>query len=462
MQRIFAIAKLTWKAAFRFRLFWVLTVLLLLSVVALPMLIRDDGTARGFTQILLTYTLSTITALLGVATLWLSCGTLARDVEEAQMQMVATKPIARWELWMGKWIGIVALNAVLLAIAGGSVFGLLQWRAKRLPASEQTILRNEIFVARGSFKPPLPDLGPEIEKAVQARIQQARTTLDRQLLRNQIAEQMKADLTMVPVGYVRGWKIDPGITLRSLRDQPLFLRIKFHSPETRPVGDSPTYRALIFVGPPNSQNVFRIDEPSLAAETFHEFRIPPNLFSEDGTLNIAFINQNRIGLLFPLDEGIEVLYREGGFGLNFARGLGIILCWLTLLSAVGLCAASFLSFPVAAFFSAAVLILGMSTGTLTSVSEDGTLMGLGHEGENIAPRAVDAVGVPLFRGMLKVINLVQGFSPITALSDGRSVTWGQLGLAFTEIVLLMGGIFALVGVISFNRRELATAQGTTT
>ena len=41
-----------------------------------------DGTARGFTQILLTYTLSVITALLGLSTMWLAGGTLARDIEE--------------------------------------------------------------------------------------------------------------------------------------------------------------------------------------------------------------------------------------------------------------------------------------------------------------------------------------------------------------------------------------------
>src|SRR3990172_9521764 len=107
MQPLFAIAWLTWKAAFRFRLFIVVAVLLLGAVVGLPILIKDDGTARGFTQILLTYTLSVIAALLGLSTLWLACGTLARDIEECQMQVVATKPIARWQIWLGKWLGIV-------------------------------------------------------------------------------------------------------------------------------------------------------------------------------------------------------------------------------------------------------------------------------------------------------------------------------------------------------------------
>src|SRR5258705_8077676 len=144
MQRLLAIAWLTWKAAFRFRLFLVLVVLLLAAVVGLPLLLKDDGTARGFTQILLTYSLSSITALLGLSTLWLACGTLARDIEECQMQMVAVKPIPRWQIWLGKWLGIMFLNAALLAISGASVYALLQWRAAKLPATEQTVLPHEV------------------------------------------------------------------------------------------------------------------------------------------------------------------------------------------------------------------------------------------------------------------------------------------------------------------------------
>src|SRR5882757_1641375 len=148
MQSLFAIITLTWRAAFRFKLFLVVAVLLLVSVIGLPLLIKDDGTARGFTQILLTYTLSTVCGLLGLSTLWLACGTLARDIEECQMQVVAVKPIARWQIWIGKWLGIVSLNAALLGISGLSVFLLMQWRATRLPPKEQHILRNEVLVAR--------------------------------------------------------------------------------------------------------------------------------------------------------------------------------------------------------------------------------------------------------------------------------------------------------------------------
>ena len=73
---------------------------------------------------------------------------------------------------------------------------------------------------------------------------------------------------------------------------------------------------------------------------------------------------------------------------------------------------------------------------------------------------MDVVAIPLFKAVLRVINLAKDFSPIDSLSAGRSITWGELGVAFARIVLMLGGPLAVMGIWSFNRRELATAQGT--
>src|SRR5215471_9709662 len=225
MQRLFAIAWLTWKAAFRFRLFLVLAVLLLASVVALPLLIKDDGTARGFTQILLTYTLSTISALLGLSTLWLACGTLARDIEECQMQVVATKPIARWQIWLGKWLGIMSLNAALLALSGACIYGLLQWRATRLSPEQQAILHSEVLVARGSAKESSKDgeIDAETEKRFEAGLKHnpelaELSDAQKKEARKQLKEQVKADYEAVPPGTPRPWFIDLGLARHFLRD----------------------------------------------------------------------------------------------------------------------------------------------------------------------------------------------------------------------------------------------------
>jgi hypothetical protein len=71
---------------------------------------------------------------------------------------------------------------------------------------------------------------------------------------------------------------------------------------------------------------------------------------------------------------------------------------------------------------------------------------------------IDSVTVPLFGAVLKLVNLVRGFSPVDDLSAGLSITWGQLARAAGQIVLLMGGIFGVAGVLLFNRRELAAVQ----
>lgn len=459
MQQILAVTNLTWKAAIRFRLFLVIAVLLLVAVVGLPMLIKDDGTAQGFTQIVLTYTLGAVTALLGLCTLWLSCGTLARDIEECQMQVVATKPIARWQIWLGKWLGLVALNAALLAISGACVFGLMQWRSKTLPAKEQEVLRNEVLVARGSAKPP--DVQEEIKadsrKILEERLKQTplSSPQDVQEVQNQILAQVKAESELVRPGYAKTWKINFGAKAKALRDQPLQVRIKFNTADRSTSG---TYGGLWQAGVPQKTKLWQSDPMSLAPGTFHEFQIPAGLIDDTGVLTISFGNFNSTPLSFPLDEGMEVLYPDGGFGLNFVRGLAIILCWMALLAAIGLASASFLSFPVAAFLSLAILTMALASGTMASVVSEGTIDTNSSAAGSVVVPALNLVIVPAFKVVVDIINFATNFSPIDSLSTGRSISWTDLGLAFAQIVLVLGGIFALCGIFLFTRRELATAQ----
>ena len=78
----------------------------------------DDGTAfrNGFAQILITYTLGAVTlvccrtlhALAGVQAL---SGAGHRGMPDLEMRSREfAKPIARWQIWLGKWLGIVSLE----------------------------------------------------------------------------------------------------------------------------------------------------------------------------------------------------------------------------------------------------------------------------------------------------------------------------------------------------------------
>jgi hypothetical protein len=375
------------------------------------------------------------------------------------MQMVAVKPIARWQIWLGKWMGIMSLNAALLGLAGVSIYGLLQWRASRLPADQRRVLHNEVLVARGSAKPvPVTkEIEATTEQALQDRLKNTRVDrADLTEVRKQIREQVKADYQLVPPGYTKRWLINLGLAKNYLRDRPLQLRIKFNSADKSPSG---TFGGLWAVGVPQKTALWRSDVMSLAPDTFHEFQIDPNLFDENGVLTVQFFNGNETALLFPLDEGIEVLYREGGFGLNFVRGLGIIFCWMALLAALGLASASFLSFPVAAFCSIGALALVFASGTMANAVSEGTIANYDAEKGTKGWTPADVVVIPTFRAVLEVISLAKDFSPIDSLSTGRSVTWEQLGLAVGQVVGLLSGSLIAFGIFVFSRRELATAQG---
>ena len=460
MNRILAIAALTWKAAFRYRLIWVLTGLLLVTVIGLPLVIKDDGTARGLTQILLTYTLSFVTTILSFATLWLACATLARDVEDCQMQMVTVKPIARWQVWVGKWLGIMSLNAALLAGAGVAVFALVQWRSSKLPVEQQQILRAEVLTARVGARERAPNLDAEVENQLQARLAKNPLPADANLaeVRKQMRDQIKSLNEVIRPGYLRRWNIDLGLAGTLAKGKPLFLRVKFMSSQysTKPLA----YLTVWEVGPAEAPNRVRFAKP-LTTATFHEIPLHPGLIDAKGVLTIDCVNppENRDALVFSLEEGMEVLYAEAGFGLNFLRAQLIILLWLGFFTALGLAAASFMTFPVAAFFSLSMLVIGLGSTMISTVVSEGSY--LGGVGGGLNPTIFDKVMMSIFKTLLFLTKLVLDFSPIDALSTGRSITWVMLAQATAQILLLVTGLLAVFGIAVFNRRELATAQGRT-
>jgi hypothetical protein len=212
------------------------------------------------------------------------------------------------------------------------------------------------------------------------------------------------------------------------------------------------------VGVPDTPRLWQSAPMSLAPDTFHEIEVPSDVIGDDGVVTIVFANLNASALLFPIEDGIEVLYREGGFLLNYVRALIIILCWMALFASIGLAASSFLSFPVASLVSVSLLVLALSSGTMAMVVDTGTVLQTEGEGTSLVGGAVDALAVPIFKGMLTVIQLAKDYSPVDAVSTGRSLPWGVVAGAFMKIVVVLGGCFGVAGVWLFSRREMAATH----
>lgn len=454
---VFAVALLTLKAAVRYRLVVVLLGLLIAAVFALPTLIKHDGTATGFSQILLAYTLTAITALLGFSSLWLACGTLARDIEDMSLFLVTVKPVPRWQIWLGKWAGIMVLNAAMVAIAGAIVYGLLQVRANQLKPAQLTKLRNEILVAREPVSPEIPNIDAEVEQEFEKRRRDATVAdMDPIFVRKQVRAQLEGRLQAVPAKQFRPlpftFNLGPGARER-YKDRPLYVRVKFFTPEYVGLDASFDHGWEIsgsqFKAPIRFQNNFGPDVPS-------EFAISPEFIADDGTLTLRYANLGSLVVVLPLQDGIQILCPEASFAVNFARGLGVIVCWLGLLTAVGLFSASFLNFPVASFFSLALLVLGLSSGTLKQVVEQGGIVGINNEtGMVTQDSAVNRLSVALYGTAYQVLNQVASFSPVDALATGKSITWAELARAVVMVVGVTGGTLGAAGMLILTRREIA-------
>jgi hypothetical protein len=277
-------------------------------------------------------------------------------------------------------------------------------------------------------------------------------------VRKMLIGQIKNQSEIVPPSYAKRWTIDTGVLKSYLQDKKLQLRVKFR---TSRYNDGQTYPTVWMIGDPDLPGAKRVVQ-NLPPESFQEFEIP-NVIDSNGKLIIDVANppQNGVDLLFDSAEGLEVLYVENSFGVNFIRGLAVIFCWLALLATIGLAAGSLLSFPVAAFTSVAILVVGLSSKTLSNAVESQTPISSFMEKTNpTGPTFIDTIVTAVFSKVLAVIQLVEAFSPIDSLSGGRSITWLQLGSAFAQIVVLMGGIFIVLGITFFTRRELAAVQQT--
>ncbi|MFT4691877.1 MAG: hypothetical protein ACI9OD_004103 [Limisphaerales bacterium] len=457
MRQILAIALLTVKAAVRSRFVVVFLVLMMLLIWFLPLLIKHDGSAKMFTQIMLTYTLVVTSALLMASTLWLACGAISREVAECQMQVLVTKPVARWQIWMGKWAGLGILNGLFLFFLGGVIYGLLFLNSTRLDAEQKQLLRQEVLVARDSAKEEKTDRSAAIEKVFKDRMATERVEgLDEDLVRRTIEDQFKASDELVQPNHRRIWAIKIESNPAELRKHAMYIRVKVQAAELNM--DDAIYEVKWLIGDSEGRNWQQ--DRLMAHNEKEEFQIPADYVGDDGVIKVEAWNQSGTTLRFPLTAELSVLYPRGSFEANYLRGLGIIYLWLLTIAALGLAASAFLSFPVASFFSMTLLAVFLSGDLLGSISKERTVGAVDHETGKSNTRAIDPFVVPIFKALTWLVSLSEGsVDPINNISAGLSVTWGHLLATFVKLNVVVCGALAGLGITLFNRRELALVQG---
>ncbi len=453
MKKILAIAAISVRTAVRSKVILSLVAILVLIIVGLPLTIKGDGTVTGHAQVLITYTLSMVTFILSLSTLWAACAAVSMDVMERQIHMVVTKPVRRIQIWAGKWLGLIVLNAFLLGISGLTIYGLLRWTTGKADIESEaiTILEEEVLTARLRVGPTFPDVRSEARRHVLER-RKAGDLPEGISIENAVAATAQGILiraNSVPRGASLSWIFHLPITVRA--GETIHFRYSFSNSD---MSLSRVTGAWRFGGPDAMEQVQRSRDDT--AEGFHSFRLPSSVVSPDGSVLVQFLNANAVpvAVLFPPADGLALYVPAGTFEGNLFRLLLITLFHLAFLAAVGVTAGSLFSMPVAAFASFYMVVVLKFIPYIQSMANRETILTSTAPGAERSFVLLDWFIKIFFQAMDFVVSPLQTRNPLEALGTGEMVPWNLVGYVFIVKVVVYGGLVAVIGGWLFNRREL--------
>jgi hypothetical protein len=449
MHSIRAVAINTIKQALRMKVAVVFTVLLLVLLPVLGITATGDETLKGRLQTFVSYALSLSSFLLCLLTIIVSIYTVTSDIEQRQIFTVLTKPIRRYQLILGKLLGVIVLDVILLFLFSTVIYTITIYTPKFTKSSEEELIeaKNGFFTARASLNVPVED----VTKAVTNRYNELSSKgalpadMPREEIIAELTQQAQLARRAAGVGDPLLWEFE---NVKPM-SKSIFIKFKYD----------------VSVNPPDSQvwgrwlagdyNFFKYGTKSKtpiydevhknSVRDFHEIEVPAEVIPEDGHLGIGFINDPRnsreIAIIFPPD-GLEVLYKADSFTSNFIRIVLLILFRLVFLACLGTLASSFLSFPVAILFCFVVFFTASFSGFV--------LESFGFLSENIG-----AVYSYSLRWFIKLLPEFDKYNPSKFLVPARLITWSLLARCALLMICIKAFLILIISLVVFRYREIA-------
>jgi len=451
MRRIWAVAINTSRQALRLKVAAIFLLLLLILLPIMGFTATGDGTLKGRLQTFVSYGLSLTSLLLSLLTIIVSIYAITSDIDQRQIYTVVTKPIRRFQIVLGKLFGVVVLDAALLTLFAGIIYAIIVYMPRFSKASPQEIaqVKNEFYTARASLVPPEIDVEEtvgEIYRQKRDQLEQLYSNMTRQEIIKELTTLERMKKQAAAVGQRLIWEFENVKPLDA--EKNLFIRFKYDVSVTPPdeqvygdwyIGD---LRQMQY-GTEISTPIYRASRKDPVRQ-FREIAVPAAAVAEDGYLAVGFANPtlNQTVVLFPLEDGLEVLYKADTFTGNFIRGALLILCRLVFLACLGGLAGSFLSFPVAILFCLVIFLTG-------------TVSGFVLESFDYLSKNIGLLYTYTIKQLIHLLPRFDRYNPTTFLIPGRLLAWSFLGRVVLVMVCVKALLLLILSLIVFSFRELA-------
>ncbi|MFB0525795.1 MAG: ABC transporter permease, partial [Phycisphaerae bacterium] len=199
MRSIWAVATNTIRQALRMKFAAAFVILLLVLLPVMGASMTGDGTLKGRLQTFVSYGLSLTSILLCLLTIVVSAYSLTSDIKQRQIYTVITKPIRRFQLLLGKLLGVILLDMALLVLFSAIIYSITIYMPKFYNVTEAELAQvdNEFYTARASITPPEVDVSQEVNDRLRELEELGkRGELDlKQVFRGLSRQQIIAELT---------------------------------------------------------------------------------------------------------------------------------------------------------------------------------------------------------------------------------------------------------------------------
>jgi hypothetical protein len=453
-----AILVQTVRSAVRSRLVLSVLGLLLFACAVLPLSIRADGTALNEMRIALSYTLSAAALLLSIVTLWASSGAVAHEVENRQIRLLAVKPVNWYVVWLGKWLGVVVLDAAFLGIVAVVLFCHVQRILHRddVTAADRHAVRAEVLTARTQIDPQDAQIdGAELHRRVDGLAQSGIVPADMRHheVINLVEKQMRAELARVPPGINRSWTF--ALAEGEASRPPYVLQYRLAPTAFNP-GTLPGHWEVQTT--PDAAAVYLAASATRGGSAM--LHIPPEVLSDAHYMVVTYVNpampEGRT-VIFQRDDALILLAGEGSFVMNLLRAMLVVLGALATLAAIGITAGAILSFPVASLTALSLLILFAAGRFVTFSATQPAGHSHTHDGKPCEAMHKFSIGEPVLKAMSALVSPAVGIQPAGTLARGVRIHWRETASAVALLGVFYPAILGIFGAWRLGKRELAAA-----
>ena len=453
MKTILAIAALSLKAAIRSKLFAGSALFLFACMAGLPFLIKGDGTAVGEARVLMFYNISIASTLIGMLALIEACGAVSQEIAEKQIQLVRSKPVSAAHIWLGKWLGILCINAVLVTVAALTTRGA--FAVLGLSGDE---VAQEVLTSRRRIAPNVSPIEHEVEYRYQRLKEAGRIAEDanEKEAKEFIKLMVVGERTTIGPQGERRWTLGIPAGFSPNDDGPASaqLRSRFNAA----MRDEKPMKCSWKILSADGDELFAVPS-SPYYDGLNIVNVPLSVLEGRDSVIVVFHNDETAKgrtVVFNERRGLEILVSESFFAANMFRAMLVVFIFAALLAAIGLTLGAVLSFPVAVF-AALAIVLASVTAHFFSTAE---IVGHSHDdGSHCESSSIDVEwGEQMSRGFERIVGPVFRHQPAKLLSDGLLISWRELGGAVLLLFLLYPGILFAVGSLGLSRRQLALPE----